>query len=160
MESRDLEELEKVLGYKFNDKNHLYTALTHKSYVNEKMCGHRVSYERYEFLGDAILEYLTSRFLFEEYPDKPEGELAKVGEVSEPSTGRTMEIYTDLPGMQMYSGNFIVKEDGKNGAEYTKRTGICFETQYFPNSINLPQFKSCVLKAGEKFNSTTIYKFI
>lgn len=92
--------------------------------------------------------------------DKPEGELAKVGEVSEPSTGRTMEIYTDLPGMQMYSGNFIVKEDGKNGAEYTKRTGICFETQYFPNSINLPQFKSCVLKAGEKFNSTTIYKFI
>ena len=78
MESRDLEELEKVLGYKFNDKNHLYTALTHKSYVNEKMCGHRVSYERYEFLGDAILEYLTSRFLFEEYPDKPEGELTKL----------------------------------------------------------------------------------
>lgn len=92
--------------------------------------------------------------------DKTEGRLEKVAEVSECSKGRTMEIYTDLPGMQLYSGNFIVKEDGKNGTTYTKRTGICFETQFFPNSINIPEFKSCVLKAGEEFTSTTIYKFV
>ncbi len=92
--------------------------------------------------------------------DKREGEIEKVAEVSEDTSGRTMEVYTDLPGMQMYSGNFIVKEDGKGGACYTKRTGICFETQFFPNSVNIPSFPSCVLKAGEDFRSTTIYKFV
>lgn len=92
--------------------------------------------------------------------DKKEGALEKIGEVSEDTTGRTMEIYTDLPGMQLYSGNFIEKEDGKGGSVYTYRTGVCFETQYFPNSINIPDFQSCVLKAGEEFTSTTIYKFV
>lgn len=92
--------------------------------------------------------------------DKKEGALEKVGEVSEDTTGRTMEIYTDLPGMQLYSGNFIEKEDGKGGNVYTKRTGVCFETQYFPNSVNIPAFPSCLLKAGDEFTSATIYKFI
>jgi aldose 1-epimerase len=92
--------------------------------------------------------------------DKEERAMAKVAEVSEKSKGRTMEIYTDLPGMQMYSGNFIEKENGKNGEVYTKRSGICFETQFFPNSINIPSFTSCVLKAGEEFDSTTVYKFV
>lgn len=92
--------------------------------------------------------------------DKKAGALEKVAELSEDSTGRTMEVYTDLPGMQLYSGNFINREQGKNGAQYTKRTGVCFETQFFPNSVNVPSFDSCVLKAGKKFTSTTIYKFI
>lgn len=90
--------------------------------------------------------------------DKPEGVFDKVAEVTEKTSGRTMEIYTDLPGMQLYTGNFIEKEDGK--AVYTKRTGICFETQFFPNSINVPEFTSCLLKAGEEFESTTVYKFV
>lgn len=91
--------------------------------------------------------------------DKKAGEIEKVAELSEDSTGRTMEVYTDLPGMQLYTGNFIVKENGKGGAVYTKRTGVCFETQFFPNSVNVPSFDSCVLKAGETFTSTTIYRF-
>lgn len=92
--------------------------------------------------------------------DKTKGKLEKVAEVSEETTGRTMEIYTDLPGMQLYSGNFIEREEGKQGSVYVKRTGVCFETQYFPNSVNLVNFDSCVLKAGEEFSSTTIYKFV
>ena len=92
--------------------------------------------------------------------DKEEGKLEKVGEFSSSKSGRTMEIYTDLPGMQVYSGNFIEKENGKGGNVYTKRTGICFETQYFPNSVNIENFKSCIIKAGEEFKSTTIYKFV
>lgn len=91
--------------------------------------------------------------------DKEEGKLEKVAEVSEETLGRTMEVYTDLPGMQVYSGNFINRENGKGGTVYTRRTGICFETQFFPNSINVPNFTPCILKAGEKFESTTIYKF-
>lgn len=90
--------------------------------------------------------------------DKPEGAFEKVAEVTEPASGRILEVYTDLPGMQLYSGNFIVKEEGK--AVYTKRTGLCLETQFFPNSINVPSFTPCLLKAGEEFVSTTMYKFL
>ena len=91
--------------------------------------------------------------------DKPEGTFAKVAEVTERESGRTMEVYTDLPGMQLYSGNFIENEKGKDGQTYTKRTGICFETQFFPNSINVKSFTPCVIKAGETFESETMYKF-
>lgn len=72
------EALESAIGYRFNNSMHLTIALTHKSYTNEIMCGHKESYERYEFLGDAILEYLVSRFLFQHYPEKSEGELTKL----------------------------------------------------------------------------------
>ena len=72
------EELEKQIGYKFNDISHLEIAFTHKSYVNELMIKGHESYERYEFLGDAILEYLVSKFLFEEYKDMSEGDLTKL----------------------------------------------------------------------------------
>ncbi|MBE5944056.1 MAG: ribonuclease III [Lachnospiraceae bacterium] len=72
------DELENSIGYHFKDIKHLDIALTHKSYVNEKTCVRLESYERYEFLGDAILEYLTSEFLFKNYPDKTEGELTKL----------------------------------------------------------------------------------
>lgn len=72
------EALETAIGYRFNNSMHLTIALTHKSYTNEIMCGHKESYERYEFLGDAILEYLVSRFLFQHYPEKSEGELTKL----------------------------------------------------------------------------------
>lgn len=72
------DELEKQIGYIFKDKSHLDIAFTHKSYANELMIKGRESYERYEFLGDAILEYLVSRYLFNEYKDKAEGELTKL----------------------------------------------------------------------------------
>lgn len=91
--------------------------------------------------------------------DKKAGAVEKVAELSEAASGRTMEVYTDLPGMQLYTGNFIEKENGKGGAVYTKRNGVCFETQFFPNSIHIPSFESCVLKAGETFTSTTVYRF-
>lgn len=72
------EELEQTIEYTFKDKRHLDIACTHKSFANEKMCAHRESYERYEFLGDAILEFLVSDFLFKNYPNKPEGDLTKL----------------------------------------------------------------------------------
>lgn len=78
MITHQFEELESAIEYQFKDINHLIIALTHKSYANEKMCGHKESYERYEFLGDAILEYLVSRYLFMHYPKKSEGELTKL----------------------------------------------------------------------------------
>ncbi len=91
--------------------------------------------------------------------DKDNGVFAKVAE-ARGTTGRVMEVYTDLPGMQFYSGNNIgTVKNAKGGRTYHSRDGLCFETQYFPNSCNIPTFPSCVLKAGEKFHSETMYKF-
>lgn len=87
-------------------------------------------------------------------------EIEKVGELVDEESGRVMEIYTDMPGMQFYTGNFITgTEKGKNGTVYKRRDGVCFETQFFPNSTNLPNFKSCVFRAGEEFDYVTVYKF-
>lgn len=72
------DDLEKKIGYEFSDNSRLDVAFTHKSYTNEKMCGSHPSYERYEFLGDAILEYVVSDYLFANYPDLTEGELTKL----------------------------------------------------------------------------------
>lgn len=88
------------------------------------------------------------------------GKFAKVIEMSSALSGITMEVYTDLPGVQMYSGNFLEKEVGKQGIVYHKRAGICFETQYYPDAINHENFPSPVCKKGEEYKTTTIYKFV
>lgn len=91
--------------------------------------------------------------------DKGNGVFAKVAKATGTS-GRYVEVYTDLPGMQFYTGNNIANADnGKNGHSYHVRDGLCFETQFFPDSCNIDSFPSCVLKAGEKFYSQTMYKF-
>ena len=87
-------------------------------------------------------------------------EATKVAELYEENTGRLMEVFTDLPGLQLYTGNFIDgTEQGKDKYVYKKRDGVCFETQFFPNSCNIKEFPSCTLKAGQEFDSVTIYKF-
>lgn len=71
-------ELENEIGYTFSDRSHLEIAFTHKSYTNEVLIGKKESYERYEFLGDAILEGIVSMYLFNTYPELPEGKLTKL----------------------------------------------------------------------------------
>ncbi|MBC7087859.1 MAG: galactose mutarotase [Tissierellales bacterium] len=71
---------------------------------------------------------------------------------------RKLLVYTTLPGIQVYTGSNIGKEKGKNNSIYEKHSGICLETQYYPNSINIPEFESPILKAGEIYSSRTIYK--
>lgn len=87
-------------------------------------------------------------------------EVEKVAELVDEKSGRRMEVFTDLPGMQLYTGNFLKpQENSKTGAVYEKWGGVCFETQFFPNSVNIPSFPSAILKAGKEFDSVTIYKF-
>jgi aldose 1-epimerase len=87
-------------------------------------------------------------------------QVEKVAELIEEKSGRRMEVFTDLPGLQLYAGNMLRPVDNsKDGAVYEKRYGVCFETQYFPNSMNIESFPSCMLKAGKEFDSVTIYKF-
>ena len=74
-------------------------------------------------------------------------------------TGITMEVYTDKPGMQLYTSNGLKEGTYKNGAHYGKHQAFCLETQYFPNSMAHSQFPSPILKAGEEYNYTTEYRF-
>ena len=80
--------------------------------------------------------------------------------VVEPLSGRIMEVYTDQPGVQFYTGNFLDGTiTGKYGIVYNQHSGFCFETQHFPDSPNQPTFPSTILKPGETYHTTTIYKF-
>lgn len=83
-----------------------------------------------------------------------------VATVYEPKSGRVMEVMTTEPGIQFYTGNFLdgtVK--GKGGVVYKKHQAFCLETQHFPDSVNHPNFPSTILKPGQTYTSTTIYKF-
>ena len=92
--------------------------------------------------------------------NKYDGTVRKVGELYNPASGRIMEINTDQPGIQFYSGNFINGTlKGKNGIIYKYRTALCLETQHYPDSPNHPEFPSTKLNPGEMYKQTTIYRF-
>ena len=71
-----------------------------------------------------------------------------------------MEMWTTEPGMQFYTGNFLDNIRGKTGKVYNRRDGFCFEAQHFPDSPNKPSFPSTVLKPGQRYTQTTVYKFM
>ena len=84
----------------------------------------------------------------------------KAGEVYDPVSGRVMELYTTKPGVQLYTSNSSFgSKPFKAGALYEKYGALCLETQYFPDSVNHPEFPSPLLKAGQQYKHTTIYKF-
>jgi aldose 1-epimerase len=88
------------------------------------------------------------------------GGLVLAARAYEPSSGRIIEISTDQPGVQFYTGNFLDGTvTGKRGHVYKRRYGLCFETQHFPDSPNHPEFPSTVLRPGETFHSRTIWRF-
>lgn len=92
--------------------------------------------------------------------NKSSSEIGLVARVYEPTSGRVMEVYSTEPGVQFYTGNFLDGSlTGKNGIVYKKQFGFCLETQHFPDSPNQPSFPSTILKPGEKYSQTTIYKF-
>jgi aldose 1-epimerase len=88
------------------------------------------------------------------------GELTLQARVSEPTTGRVMEVWSDEPGLQFYAGNFLDGTiTGKGGKVYQRRNGFCMEPQHYPDSPNKPQFPSVVLRPGETYKNVIIYKF-
>lgn len=109
---------------------------------------------------------------FDEIQKKPKGyddnfvlnsagkSLALAARVYEPKTGRVMEVLTTQPGVQLYTGNFLDgKLTGPNGQVYAQHTSFCLETQHFPDSVNHPEFPSTILRPGQTFKSTTVFKF-
>lgn len=87
-------------------------------------------------------------------------EPALAARVTEPETGRVMEVLTTEPGVQFYTGNFLDGTiTGKAGKAYAKRHGFCLETQHFPDSVNQPKFPGTILRPGQTYRSATIYRF-
>lgn len=87
------------------------------------------------------------------------GKLRLVAKVKDEKSGRKLEVMSDLPGVQLYTGNFIDgTEIGKGGIVLNQHYGFCLETQFYPDTPNQPSFPQCTFKAGEKFKSTTIFK--
>jgi len=88
------------------------------------------------------------------------GELRRVVRVVEPKSGRVLEVLTTEPGVQFYTGNSLNGSiEGKSGRTYGPRSGFCFETQHYPDSPNHPEFPSVVLRPGETYRHTTVYRF-
>ena len=95
--------------------------------------------------------------------NKTAGELSFAARLSDPVSGRVMEVYTTEPGMQLYTGNFLTgqapNDVGKGGKSYHVRSAVCLETQHFPDSPNKTNFPTTTLRPGQWFTSTTVYKF-
>lgn len=90
---------------------------------------------------------------------KEEGELSFAARIRDPKSGRTMEVYTTEPGVQVYTDNWADGYKGQHGATFPRRSAICFEAQHFPDSPNHPYFPSVILEPGREYTQKTIYKF-
>lgn len=103
---------------------------------------------------------LTSGYDHNFVIDNFDGKKKQIATVTDNESGRVMEVYSDLPGVQFYAGNCIATQTGKNGVQYGKRMGLCLETQYYPNSANEPSFPSCIFGPKKDYESETVYKFL
>ena len=117
-------------------------------------------------IGERIDDYEYDQLKFGDGYDhnwvlNTEGDISQIAAtVYSPATGIQLEVYTDEPGMQVYTGNFLDGTDtGKYGAVYNKRNAICLETQKYPDSPNKPDWPSTLLLPGETYTSRCIYKF-
>ena len=91
--------------------------------------------------------------------DDVDGQLRLVAKVTAPGTSRAMKVYTTLPGIQFYAGNFIGEQDGKSGVKYHNRCGLALETQFFPDSIHKDNFPDAVFGPDRQYTSSTVYRF-
>lgn len=86
--------------------------------------------------------------------------LRRCAKVWDPVSGRTMEVFTTMPGVQFYSGNFLEGKDiGREGHAYNKHGGFCLETEHFPDAMNHPNFPNCIQEPGEQYKHKTVFKF-
>jgi aldose 1-epimerase len=92
--------------------------------------------------------------------NKKGNELSLAARVTEPTSGRTLEVMTTEPGVQFYAGNFLDgKLTGKSGRPYPRRSGFCLETQHYPDSPNQPNFPSTIARPGQEYRTRTVFAF-
>ena len=91
--------------------------------------------------------------------DGHDGSLKEIAVLKDPKSGRVMKVFTDLPGVQLYTGNHVEHAPGKNGATYEQRYGLCLETQDYPDSIHHDNFPDVVYGPGRDYHTVTVYRF-
>ncbi|MCO5586308.1 hypothetical protein L7F22_040247 [Adiantum nelumboides] len=91
--------------------------------------------------------------------EKVQGDVHFAARVEDTRSGRVMELFTNAPGMQFYTGNFVPDMQGKNGSKYSKHSGLCLETQGLPNALNQPNFPTIVHKPGQVYKHIMIHRF-
>ncbi len=121
----------------------------------------------YKEVGESVFDFRRERLIgayFDQLPegydvnyvlDGEPGVLRRAALLSEPVTGRMVEVLTTQPGLQLYTGHYIPEIDGKFG----RYSGVALETQHFPDSPNRPEFPDTILHPGEQFNEVTVYRF-
>lgn len=87
------------------------------------------------------------------------GKVSQIARLRDPKSGRVMTVFTDQPGVQLYTGNHLKGAKGKGGQTYKQRSAVCLETQVFPDSVNHPNFPSSILKPGETYRHVCVYEF-
>lgn len=126
---------------------------------NRSVAGTPMDFREGEAIGARINESYDALDLQGGYDHNWEVYCNPCAILSDKESGRTMSVITDCPGVQFYAGNYLEGEVGKGGVHYPKRSGICLETQYYPDSINHPEWPQPITKAGERYHSETIYRF-
>ncbi|MBO9732745.1 MAG: galactose mutarotase [Chitinophaga sp.] len=152
-----------ILGHELSLKANQYTPVTDKLIPTGKLeavKGTPMDFTSPKKIG-ADIDKVKGGYDHNWVLDKKEGVLETVATLYDPASGRYMEVATTQPGMQFYTGNFL---DGKltntrNGQKYVQHAALCLETQHFPDSPNQPSFPNVILKPGETFSQTTVYKF-
>lgn len=105
-------------------------------------------------------ELAAQEALLKDHPSLAKQKLRSCARLSDPESGRVMEMTTTEPAVQLYTGNFLDgKLTGKGGVVYNQHSGVCLEAQHYPNSVNTPSFPNTILKPGETYRQTTVYTF-
>ena len=129
------------------------------------VCGTPMDFTRPHVIGERICDDFDQLKMAGGYDhnwvcDGWDGTVRRVAVLKNQTGTRTMEVWTDLPGMQFYAGNFLEEEEGKDGARYRRRCGLALETQFFPDTPNKPQFPSSVFGPGRHYHTVTVYRFV
>ena len=156
-----------VLGAQVQIASAKYTPINEKRLPTGEICyvaGTAMDFREFHDIGSRIGEDDANAQTVSGYdhnyilPGNP-GEICYAAAVRDPESRRIVEVFTDMPGVQLYTAKELVEQDGKGGITYGNFGGLCFETQQYPNGINEPKFPSPILKAGETFESTTVFRF-
>jgi len=111
--------------------------------------------ERVDVLTDTPAKGYDHNFVLR----NPNTGIRPVAILKDPKSGRSLTVLSDQPGLQFYGGNFLFGQEGKDGQKYEYRGALCLEAQYFPDSVNQPNFPSILLDSGDEYAQTTIYRF-
>ena len=141
---------------------HLSSASHNVAYVLvfESVAGSALDFTRSTALGERIDDPLlaAARGYDHNYALPAQG-LRPAARLESLRTGISMELSTTLPGLQLYTANYLTERPGKDGAVYRERDGVCLETQFYPDAVHHPGFPSPMLRAGERYCHRSEYRF-